>query len=123
VLKLPGRIGDDGLRALANSPYLGRLTTLCLNSTDRDAEAGVVALLRSPYLKNLTYLDAEVRLSEAARRVLLEARHVAWPGVDWATLTPELLQAYDARFGPFFHGYSAGWEEQLFPAMGDQVPG
>src|SRR5262249_45505029 len=109
-------VSDEALRALADSPHPGQLTTLTFvrspggHSQTAPTDAGAVALARSPNLPNLAHIggdeDAEgwLHLSEAGARALLECEHLAWFG--WPTSvgrSPELPQAFRDRFR-YFNG-------------------
>jgi uncharacterized protein (TIGR02996 family) len=110
----PG-IGDAGLKALADSPFLGRLTSLYLNVVPGVTAGGVTALATSPHLRCLTFLNLHVHgLSAEGQRALLKAKQIAWPGLERHDLATESLRrSYRRRFGPVRAG-DWDWDEPFF---------
>jgi uncharacterized protein (TIGR02996 family) len=110
VWALPGTVGDAGLLAISDSPYLGRLTTLIFgarrNGYDTHpapTDAGAIALARSPNLPSLAFLARIRGMTDVGLRALLERETLAWPG-GWPFIGhdfPDLEQAYRERYGPF----------------------
>jgi hypothetical protein len=73
-------------RAIAESPHVGRLTTLHL-FRDRIGDEGVRALAASPHLANLTDLDLyENDLTDASAQALYDSAHLK--GLRRLCLTP-----------------------------------
>jgi uncharacterized protein (TIGR02996 family) len=101
---------DETLFAVADSPHLGRLTSLLFGATsgvafegDGPTDAGALALVQSPNLPNLAYVEAcWNRLTEAGVRALLACDRLASFG--WAEVyehNQSLLLAHRDRFGEF----------------------
>ena len=73
-----GQVDAAGARALARSPYLGRLSELNLGNTPDLGRAGVAALAASPYLGNLTALLLHYSdLGDEAIACLADSPHLA----------------------------------------------
>ncbi|MFQ3593166.1 MAG: TIGR02996 domain-containing protein [Gemmataceae bacterium] len=67
------RIGDEGLRALANNPTLGKLHSLDVSNT-RSTDEGIRCLLDSPFLKQLKNLNISGNTVSAALQAECESR-------------------------------------------------
>jgi uncharacterized protein (TIGR02996 family) len=89
-------VDDAALRAIAESPQLGRITSLYLSpARDRQlTEETIEALARSPHLPHLTTLRLDFDLTEKMMRTLLGARHFGWPGLNVAYRDLEDLRGY-----------------------------
>jgi hypothetical protein len=115
VLNLHGVVGDTGLKAIADSPHMSPLTTLWMNMTAGVTDSGMIALARSKHLRHLSYIDISgIRLTEKGQQVLLDADHIAWPGlIDHDLKTDELKRSYGERFDHWY-GYDIEWDEPFF---------
>ena len=71
------RMGPEGAKALAESHYLSNLTTLDLSCNEIGSE-GAKALAESPYLSNLTTLDlAGNRMGPKGAKALAESHYLS----------------------------------------------
>jgi uncharacterized protein (TIGR02996 family) len=69
-------IGPEGVRAIADSPFLGRLQSLLLFG-NQTSDAGMEFLAASPHLAHLTTLSLACnRISDAGIEVLCASRHL-----------------------------------------------
>jgi hypothetical protein len=74
VLRLAhSRLGDEGVRALANSPYLTRLQELSLDGNELDSPAAQ-ALLDSPWLNRVRRLGLRGSYFSSNEQEQLRAR-------------------------------------------------
>jgi uncharacterized protein (TIGR02996 family) len=112
-------VGDEGVRLLAETAPLPNLTTLGLRLTGAPSPEALWALLASPLLPRLSYLSVYTQgRPHEYRRLLLQARHVAWPGVPQRDADPgDLAALYAERFGAFDGSKHLPWEEPLFPVF------
>jgi uncharacterized protein (TIGR02996 family) len=99
VLQFFGMEGDEALKIVAASPYLGHLHSLYLSGGHGQVTgAGVNAVLGSGDLPHLSYLLPGVRLSADAVKAMLDARHSVVFWVNESDLTTEQLRKhYQAR--------------------------
>jgi uncharacterized protein (TIGR02996 family) len=111
------KIGDEGVRLLAEAD-LPHLTTLILRSQGGPSTEALAALLAAPRLPLLSRLViyTDNRPPEY-RRLLLGAKHVAWPGLPRRNARDDLARPYEERFGGFDGSRHLDWQEPLFPSF------
>ncbi len=105
VVKLKGCGDDQVLDQVSRSPSLQRLHSLAFSSRPSGAitERGIAALVESQALPCLSYLDLDDSLTPHGQQILLQATHLAWPGLlERQLATPELKRQHRQRF--------AGWQ-------------
>jgi hypothetical protein len=97
-LHLP-RLSEAAAAALADSPRLGRLTTL--SSIDYLSNDAAVRLAGSPHLKSLTCLRVNPsQLTARGLRALLEAEQLGWVGVSKEQArSARLARLWERRYG------------------------
>ena len=75
------KIGDEGAKALANSPHLQNLTSLDLSDNDIGVE-GAIALTNSPHLQNLTNLNLKRnQIGDEGATAIVNSPHLKCLGI------------------------------------------
>ena len=88
--------GDEFVAILADSPHLGRLTTLNLEAAGGFSETGLRALADSPHLPCLTYIDLRPhQFAENGWQSLVEPGRIA--GLGAAAICALVLYGVDLR--------------------------
>src|SRR5262249_38304873 len=98
-LLCPRTFSDRVARAFADSPRLGRLTTL--QGSAKLTDAGAEALAGSPHLRCLTWISLDASaLSARGQQALLEAEHLGWVGLHEEQLKDsDLRRLWRERYG------------------------
>ena len=98
------RLGDEGMRILANSPHLGRLACLELGFNDIGAD-GLEALVATDKLSSLRWASLGANpVPNPAAEEMVDAGHVL------DTVPSEAAIEWERRFGPrpWLHGTDRG---------------
>jgi hypothetical protein len=119
-----GSFGDPGFQAIAESPFLGKLTTLlCERGSGSGVHSiptatGATALAHCTKMPNLAVVDRSwSKSSETGLWDLLKCERLAWHGrSNLSERTPALQQAHHDRFGTFCNDDLYLWDPvPLFP--------
>jgi len=117
-----GSVGDAALETIADSPYLGQLTTLLFKSggfgegpRSTPTKAGALAIAKSGQLPNLAFLRLGCDLPKAGFAALLACKRLAWHDRP-SHRQPQMEKAYAAKFKGIYESDLLGWDAfSLFP--------
>jgi uncharacterized protein (TIGR02996 family) len=120
-------IRNEEVRLLAETAPLQNLTTLIVLLSEELSTESLGTLLASSCLPRLSclYINHASKIMMPSKpktleqkRMLLEVRHIAWPGISKGeSRSEELAGLYTERFGEFGSFRHLDWEEPLFSML------